>query len=92
MESREGDGTALLLVFAGDLSVRSSAMGRDTTMKYSGLKDKVRVKLSETGKLISSEKVDSSVVSAIVSQLNMGDQRYLPVSQVKVGRSGRISR
>ncbi len=85
VENREGDGTALLLVSAGDLSVRSAAMGRDTTMKYSGLKDKVRVKLSETGKLISSEKVDSSEVSAIISQLNMGDQRYLPGKQVKAG-------
>jgi len=85
VENREGDGTALLLVSAGDLSVRSAAMGRDTTMKYSGLKDKLRVKISETGKLLSTEKVDSSEVAAIVSQLNMGDQRYLPGKQVKVG-------
>jgi hypothetical protein len=85
VESTDPDGTTSLLFSAGDLAVRSAAMGRDTTMKYSGLKDKVRIKLSAGGKSLSSEKIDSSEVAAIVSQLNIGDMRYLPGKEVKLG-------
>lgn len=87
VENRDADGNATLLFSAQDLSVRSAAMGRDTTLKYTGMKDKVRVKLTPAGKSLSSVVVDSSEVSSIVSQLNMGDMRHLPGKEVKVGET-----
>jgi hypothetical protein len=85
VENVENDGTASVLVSASEISVRSSVMGRDTTMHYKDLKDKVRIKVANTGKSISSEKVDSSEVAAVVSQLNLGKLTFLPGKAVKIG-------
>jgi hypothetical protein len=85
VENVENDGSASVLVSASDISVRSSAMGRDTTLQYNDLKDKVRIKFDNTGKSLSSEKVDSSDVSAIVNQLDLGKLIFLPGKSVKVG-------
>jgi hypothetical protein len=85
VENVENDGSASVLVSASDISVRSSAMGRDTTLLYNDLKDKVRIKFDNTGKSLSSEKVDSSDVSAIVNQLDLGKLKFLPGKSVKVG-------
>jgi len=85
VENVENDGSASILISASDISVRSSAMGRDTTMFYKDLKDKVRTKFGNTGKSLSSEKVDSSDVSAIVSQLDLGKLKFLPGKLVKIG-------
>jgi hypothetical protein len=60
-------------------------MGRDTTLLYEDLKDKVRIKFDNTGKSLSSEKVDSSDVSAIVNQLDLGKLKFLPGKLVKIG-------
>jgi hypothetical protein len=85
VENVENDGSASILISASDISVRSSAMGRDTTMVYKDLKDKVRTKFGNTGKSLSSEKVDSSDVSAIVNQLDLGKLKFLPGKSVKAG-------
>jgi hypothetical protein len=85
VENVETDGTASVLVSASDISVHSSVMGRDTTMQYKDLKDKVRLKIANTGKSLSSEKVDSSDVSAVVSQLDLGKFKFLPGKSVKYG-------
>lgn len=85
IENVENDGSASILVSASDVSVHSSAMGRDTTLQYNDLKDKVRLKLANTGKSLSSEKVDSSGVSAVVSQLELGKLKFLPGKQVNIG-------
>jgi hypothetical protein len=85
VENVENDGTASVLVSASEISVRSSVMGRDTTMQYKDLKDKVRVKIANTGKSLSSEKVDSSGVSAVVSELDLGKLKFLPGKTVKYG-------
>jgi hypothetical protein len=85
VENVENDGTASVLVSASDISVRSSVMGRDTTLQYKDLKDKIRIKYANTGKSLSSEKVDSSGVSAVVSQLELGKLKFLPVKPVKFG-------
>jgi hypothetical protein len=85
VENVENDGSASLLVSASDISVRSSAMGRDTTLHYKDLKDKVRIKVANTGKSLSTEKVDSSDVSAVVNQLEPGKLKFLPGKLVKTG-------
>jgi hypothetical protein len=85
VENVENDGTASVLVSASDISVHSSVMGRDTTLQYKDLKDKVRNKLANTGKSLSSEKVDSSDVAAVVSQLDLGKLKFLPGKPVKYG-------
>jgi hypothetical protein len=85
VENVENDGTASVLLSSSDISVHSSVMGRDTTLNYNDLKDKVRIKFSDTGKSLSSEKVDSSDVSAVVSQFDMGKFRNLPGKPVKIG-------
>jgi hypothetical protein len=85
VENVENDGTASVLVSASDISVHSSVMGRDTTLQYKDLKDKVRNKLANTGKSLSSEKVDSSDVSAVVNQLDLGKLKFLPGKAVKIG-------
>jgi hypothetical protein len=85
VENVENDGTASVLVSANDISVRSSVMGKDTTLQYKDLKDKIRIKYANTGKSLSSEKVDSSDVSAVVNQLDLGKLKFLPGNAVKIG-------
>jgi hypothetical protein len=85
VENTDADGSASILLSARNVSVHSVAMGKDTTLNYQDLKDKVRMKLSDTGKSLSKEVVDSSNVSSIVNQLVRGKLTFLPGKAVKIG-------
>lgn len=83
--SAEGNATALLTV--EELTVHQAAMGKDTTMTLKDIKESSRIVVSPTGKVISSARVDSSEVAALVSQMEPGRLRSLPGKEVKVGES-----
>ncbi len=85
VEKVDAEGNATIMVSASDISIRTSMPGRDTTLTYGDMKDKSRVVYSVTGKTLSSEKVDSSDVSAIVSQIDFGKLKILPGKLVKTG-------
>jgi hypothetical protein len=85
VENVGNDGSGTVLLSLSSVSVHSSNPGMDTTMNYTDLKDKSRVVFSVTGKSLSSEKVDSSGVSTVVSQLDLGRLKILPDKSAKVG-------
>ena len=85
VEHVEDDGKATILFSTGNISMHSIAMGRDTTLTYKDLKDKVRITLDNTGKSLSTEKVDSSDIAAIVNQIDIGKLRFIPGKTVKIG-------
>lgn len=81
----EGNTTALLTV--GELTVHQAAMGKDTTITLKDIKESSRIVVSPNGKVISSARVDSSEVAALVNQMEPGRLRSLPGKEVKVGES-----
>ncbi|MHC1705276.1 MAG: hypothetical protein AB9846_15325 [Tenuifilaceae bacterium] len=86
VESIEADGNATILVSFLNASIRSAAMGRDTTMQFNDLKDKSRVVLSAEGKSISSTTVDSSEVSKMLGQLRQSTKlQLLPARPIRIG-------
>lgn len=87
VESVDKDGNATVVVSVTDLSVRTSMMGRDTTMKYNDLKDKSKIVLSNSGKTLSTSKLDSSQSASIFDQMNSGRLRSVPGKVVKVGET-----
>ncbi len=87
VEAVSPEGNATILMTVMDLSISQSAMGKDTTMRFEGMKDAVRGVYSPEGKMISSVKVDSSKAAAVINQLEPGRLRMLPGKQVKVGET-----
>jgi len=87
VEAVSPDGNATMLMTVKDISVRQSAMGRDTTLSYSDMKDIVRIVFSPEGKVLSSEQVDSSDAAAVINQIEPGRLLFLPGREVKTGES-----
>ena len=87
VEEMANDGSATVLITPSEVVVHSVSPMADTTMHYTNMKDKIRVVFAVTGKTLSTEKVDSSEVAAIISQLNPNWLKLLPGKQVKVGET-----
>lgn len=86
IESVDKDGNATVLVSLLNISIRSAAMGRDTTMNFNDLKDKTRAVYSVEGKSISSVKVDSFQVSRMIGSIDQFVKlQTLPGKPIKVG-------
>ncbi len=86
IEGVDKDGNATVLVSLLNLSVRSAAMGRDTTMNFNDLKDKNRTVYSPEGKTISSTKVDSSKIARMIGSIDQFIKlQTLPAKSIKVG-------
>jgi hypothetical protein len=85
VENVASGGNATVLASFSGLSVHTTMQGRDTTMNYPDLKDKLRIEFSNTGKVISSTKIDSSDVAGVPGQNELGKLKLLPGKSVKVG-------
>jgi hypothetical protein len=85
IENVSSGGSATILASFASLSMHTTMLGRDTTLSYPVLKYKTRVELSNTGKVLSSTKIDSSVVAGVPGQNELGKMKTLPGKQVKVG-------
>lgn len=87
VESLSPEGNATVLMTVKDISIHTVAMGRDTSMQYSDLKDAARIVYSPEGKVVSTAKVDSSEAASVVNQLETGNLIVLPGKEVKIGES-----
>ncbi len=87
VEDLSADGNATVLMTVKEISIRTSAMGRDTSMSYKDVKDAVRLIITPEGKTLSSAKIDSSKASAVINQMEPGKFRALPGKVVKIGES-----
>ncbi len=87
VESLSPEGNATVLMTVKDISIHTVAMGRDTSMQYSDLKDAARIVFSPEGNVVSTAKVDSSEAASVVNQLETGNLIVLPGKEVKIGES-----
>jgi hypothetical protein len=83
---KDGNATTLLSILNGSIHMKIPAMGRDTTMKLSDLKEQIRVVLSSTGKKISEAEVNKDNRFAMMGPINQFTKfRELPGKEIKVG-------
>ncbi len=85
VEAVSPEGNATILMKVKELFITQSAMGKDTTMRFEGMKDAVRGIYSPEGKVISSVKVDSSKAATIINQMELGRMRMLPGMEKRIG-------
>jgi hypothetical protein len=86
VENVQPEGNVTILVSLLNVSLRQVAMGRDTTMKFNDLKDKVRVVYSSNGKPITTTKIDSSTVSRMLGSMDQYTKlQVLPNKSITVG-------
>lgn len=87
VEAVSAEGNMTVLMKVKDISIRTQAMGRDTTMRIEDSKDAARIVFSPEGKVITSAKVDSSEAAAVINQLDQGRMKMLPGKMVKTGET-----
>ena len=86
IENVESNGNASILMSLLNSSVRSAAMGRDTTMKFNDLKDKIRFVYSPDGKVVSETKVDTSDLTPVLAPIfKTARLQVIPGREIKVG-------
>ncbi len=87
VEAVSAEGNMTVLMTVKDISIRTQAMGRDTTMRIQDSKDAARILFSPEGKVISTAKVDSSEAASVINQLDQGRMKMLPGKMVKTGET-----
>ncbi len=87
VEAVSAEGNMTVLMTVKDISIRTQAMGRDTTMRMQDSKDAARIVFSPEGKVISTAKVDSSEAASVINQLDQGRMKMLPGKMVKTGET-----
>lgn len=86
IESVENGGNATALISMQNTSIRQAGMGRDTTMIFKDLKDKIRVVYSVGGKTISTVNVDSSETTKMIGSMKESTKlQILPNKSITIG-------
>jgi hypothetical protein len=86
IEGAENGGNTTALISMLNTSIRQSGMGRDTTMIFKDLKDKIRVVFAIDGKTVSSTKVDSSENSRFIGSMKeTAKLQFLPNKSLTIG-------
>jgi hypothetical protein len=85
-EGVENGGTTTALISLLNTSIRQARMGRDTTMNFKDLRDKIRVVYSVDGKSVSTVKVDSSETTKMIGSMKETSKlQFLPNKSLTVG-------